>query len=186
MVNELLNSIGAKESFDIFKIVLGSLLSSVLGATIALYISSRRRGYETAILLHKEFTTGELLKARNKAETVLSKHPKELYTDFKNSVSSDDIDSIWMVIHFYQRLYLAVHHGELRTKLVPDLFGEVFVSWWYTPFFENSFVPIGWSSCERMSKLNEWFKRRSKRKDYDKWRLTGNEFLTKLIDRNTL
>lgn len=186
MVNEILNSIGAEKSFDIFKIVFGSLLSSVLGATIALYISGRRRSYENAITLHKEFTTGELLKARNKAETILSKHPNELYSGVKDSISSDDKDSIWMVIHFYQRLYLAVHHGELRSDLVPDLFGEVFVSWWYTPFFENSFVPMGWSSCIRMDKLNSWFERKSKKVDYIKWRRTGNDLLIKLIDRNTL
>lgn len=164
--------------YDLLKIV----LSSLVGALIALLIAKRRRNFENTISLHKEFSSGDLLKARNKAEKVLKKFPLTSYLDFKDSITDEDRDQLWIVIHFYQRLYISIKHNEVRKDLIIDLFGEVFVSWWYLPFFERSFVLIDWTSCKRLKSLYQWFEANSEIADFNKWRGNGSDFLKEIID----
>lgn len=107
-----------------------TLLSVSLSAFISWFITSRRNKTELAFDLHREFNTKESYEARQKGEQFLINQPnitlEELYKKVPFQIKLEDFQNIFLVIRFYERLWIAIENNEIKTQLIPQLFGEKF------------------------------------------------------------
>ncbi|MBH8552658.1 hypothetical protein I8751_09785 [Nostocaceae cyanobacterium CENA357] len=144
------------------------LLGTLLGAVISWFVSDRHAKMQTTFDLHREFYFGDLLESRRPADKIFAKYLDETYDQFSSSLEPEQYTHIWNTINFYQRLWVAVEHKQVVIKLVPDLFGEVFIRW-YILYFEKMFVPLTLTSSKRLKKLRNWFETNSEQDTFKEW-----------------
>ncbi|NMF86346.1 hypothetical protein [Nodosilinea sp. P-1105] len=75
------------------------------------------------------------------------------------------------VANFYQRLYIAIKHQQVKIELVPDLFGEIFILW-YEVSFKKQLLASNTRSHVRNSiiALHKWLRGNSRwSKKFEEW-----------------
>ncbi|MGK7934978.1 MAG: hypothetical protein AB4206_04125 [Xenococcaceae cyanobacterium] len=145
-----------------FKIPI-AIQSALISAGISWLITSQRNKTQLVFDLHKEFNSTELYQARRKAEIFLNninrekKHEKilnfeEIYKQYKEEESR----AIWLVVRFYERLWLAIDNNQVDLKLTAKLFGQTF-NWWYKHYFKHQLVTIENSQAgNNIKNLRHW------------------------------
>ena len=131
------------------------LLGTVIGGVISWYANVNRGRTQTAWEMHREWNSEPMNRARSKADKLLVKYPGLRLDKLYDTVPSEESDPLWMVENFHQRLWLAIEHNCIDKKLVPRLFGELFV-WFYTVAYETLLLPVDWPSCKDIQALKEW------------------------------
>lgn len=144
------------------------LLGTLLGAGISWFVSDRHAKMQTTFDLHREFYFGDVLKSRKPGDKVLAKYLDKTYDQFSSSLEPEEYIHIWNTINFYQRLWVAIEHKQVVTKLMPDLFGEVLIRW-YILYFEKMFVPLTLTSSKRLKKLRIWLEKNSEQDTFKEW-----------------
>lgn len=157
-----------------------NLFGTVIGATLAFWfalrqfsIQSRERHrkalVDTAFELHREFNNKEMSEARNLAFQIIKQNPKNVNLhELTEKLAEIDVRPIYLIVRFYQRLWLAIKNDRVDTNLVPELFGEVFY-WWFFNYFESQVVPVGWQICSDIQSLKDWLDNNSDPKSHQSW-----------------
>jgi len=118
--------------------------------------------------MHREFHAKSMLMARS--EAVKFAYKDSCQTPDKLDIATDPAaPKLLAVIHFYQRLSLAVKHDQINKGVVPDLFGEAFV-WWCQRCFKSRLQPTGWESWQRIDELMKWLIENVKSEDLKSWK----------------
>ena len=144
------------------------LLGTIIGATISWLVASYRSRTRLTLDLHRELNTEAVLAARNRADTVVLQHPDKDLDDLWDILKVEERNDIWTVIHFYQRLYIAIKFKQVRTDLVCELFGDVF-HWWFINCFERHLLPVNRDSSRQVAALKQWFDSNCSAEDIERW-----------------
>ncbi|MGV0029371.1 hypothetical protein [Phormidesmis priestleyi] len=156
-----------------------NLLGTTIGAALAFWFALRqlaiqsheahhKRLFDTAFELHREFNSFEMAVARSKADKVLQQHLLTKLDALYNDLPEETLRPVLFVIYFYERLWLAIENKQVDTKLVPELFGDIFY-WWFINCFETQLLPVGWQCCHRIQSLKQWFDDHAKQEVRDLW-----------------
>jgi hypothetical protein len=144
------------------------LVGVLLGSFISWLVSEKHAKMQTTFELHRQFYFGDILQSRRPADRALAKYLDKTYDQFASSLEPEEYSHIWNTINFYQRLWVAIEHKQVVTKMVPDLFGEVFMRW-YILYFETMLVPVNLSSSKKIKKLKSWFETNSEQASFKEW-----------------
>jgi hypothetical protein len=86
-----------------------------------------------------------------------------------------ELQDVWNVMYFYQRLWLAVRHGHVHKRYVPGLFGDVFY-WWWEHSFQRQLVPLPTEPAQHVQALQHWLEAHSTQDDRTRWRISNEAF----------
>jgi hypothetical protein len=153
---------------ELLATAIANLFGTIIGATLAFWFALRqltiqsREAYKKALVdttfeLHREFNNSEMSEARNRADKIFRQYPAPVALDaLEENFPDVETRPIYLVIRFYQRLWLAIKNKRVDTKLVPELFGEIFY-WWFVNYLEPQVMPVGWQICSDIQDLKNWF-----------------------------
>jgi len=130
-------------------------------------LEERARKTSVAFEMHREFNAESMLRVRTDAGKLAFKGSYHTLDKLDQS-THPDAAKLWTVIHFYDRLSLAVTHRQIDKDLVPDLFGDTFV-WWYRHCFKDQLQPTGWESWLRIDDLMKWLKENTRPEEFKRW-----------------
>ncbi|HET9505644.1 MAG TPA: hypothetical protein VFO93_19020 [Hymenobacter sp.] len=137
---------------------LSGLIGALLGSGAAYWLTRQSQKVTFAFDLHKEFNTIEMGKHRHTAEELIKKHPTLTFKQLGEK-DTDSMDSLYVIIRFYQRLGLAVKYAQVHKKLVRDMFDTNFYYWYYGSF-KPGFIDLNENGSEHLEYLLIWFYRR--------------------------
>jgi len=92
--------------------------------------------------MHREFNSPEMIRSRYKASELLEAHSDENLAELRQRLGRVEMQGVWNVVNFYQRLWLAVRYGSLRNEYVPGLFGDISIGGTREAFVLNTFLYI--------------------------------------------
>lgn len=163
--------------------VLAALLGTIVGAFISWIASNYQNKLQTTFSLHREFDGDTMYRSRLIADQLIKKYPTStLYEIYEKC--PDDAFYIWQVVHFYQRLSLAIKYNQVKKELMSELFGEIFI-WWYIGCFDKQLIPVykHSSSRKQILDLKKWFDTHSAKSDLSTWNQRALEDLEQRISR---
>lgn len=144
-----------------------------------------------AFTFYDEFNSSEMFKVRIEADLYLRTNDDDFYKIAETSPydledRGKGAGAIWPVMRFYQKLGKAIDYKQVNEAMVVDLFGEVFI-WWYFAYFEYKLVSINhdkvWDTAEDLKKLKEWFERKCSQnkseEKYQRWERAARDYWTK-------
>jgi hypothetical protein len=110
----------------------------------------RQRGHAerlnvVAVDLHRKFNTPLMLVCRSAGVDLVLEKPERTFDVLLKEELPKKAANVWVVGAFFQRLVLAIKYSQVDEKLIPDLFGDVFI-WWYDCCYETHLQPTGWES----------------------------------------
>lgn len=114
---------------------------ALLGAALAWFFDRRKVQVETAFNMHREYFDS-LVEERESMVRFIQKHRDggDLAKLWR-SVDPKEMECVWKIVYFYERLWAALTHGYVSRKLVPELFGAAF-NYWYVECFDAKLVPV--------------------------------------------
>jgi hypothetical protein len=118
------------------------LLGTMLGALLTWLITTRQRRLATTFDMHREFNSPEMIRSRYKASELLEAHSDENLAELRQRLGRVEMQGVWNVVNFYQRLWLPVRYGSLRNEYVPGLFGDISIGGTREAFVLNTFLYI--------------------------------------------
>jgi hypothetical protein len=147
-------------------------VGTMIGAAITWLVTTKATRTQAVFKLLEEFNSEELLLSRHKVQNIKPAFyppPGETLDTIFREFTTEERFYIWQIIHFYQKLYVAINHKSCDTKLIPELFGETFY-WWYTNCFAKILIPMTERDASRRIKnLKIWFDKNSKSEDVSRW-----------------
>lgn len=164
-------------------IALFGLFSTLIGITLTLIINRRQNKIKETFELYKEFNSESMKRNRNKAYKLLLNNPQKKYDEISDELSAEETNPLWHVMGFYQKLWVLIEHKQVSRKLIPRLFGELFI-WWYIFSFKENLVPIKWDVSKDMEALAVWLKGKTSPIDYKRWEKRVNEEMKGRISSN--
>lgn len=137
--------------------VLAALLGTLVGGFISWIANVYQNKSQATFDFHREFDSDAMHKSRILADQLIRKNSNEMLNEIYEKYPEDSFH-IWQVINFYRRLWVAIKHGQVKTELIPELFGEIFI-WWYFVCFEKQYLPAYAHSQARKQifDLKKWF-----------------------------
>lgn len=160
--------------------------AALLSAFIAWWISSRRNKTELAFDLHREFNNKEMYDARIKADKFIfaKQENRELLTVMygNDEYDSEGVQSLLLVIKFYERLWLVIDNRQVNIELLPELFGKIFYGW-YISSFEEQLIPTNWESAKRIKKLKEWIDLKANESERTAWKEESEKEKTEKLEK---
>jgi len=136
---------------------LSGLIGALCGSSIAYFLTRKSQKVIFTFDLHKEFNTVEMGRHRYKAEELIKKHPT-LNFDQLGEKDTEKMDSLYVILRFYQRLGLAVKNAQVHEELVREMFSTNFYYWYYGSF-EPGFIKYNKNGSEHLDYLLDWFYR---------------------------
>jgi hypothetical protein len=156
------------------------LLGTLLGALIAWRVAVRIARQNLTFEMHKEFNGKEMSEHRVRAQNFVLQHRSRTFAEISSTEKVDDLVPIWNVMRFYHRLAVVVRHRRVSHKLVPELFGGVFV-WWYEVCYRTMLLPTGWESAREIDWLYGWLKKRASKAQWERWQQVPMAELAKAL-----
>ena len=163
--NEFYSTI--KSSSEVIPI---QIQSALISALISWWITTYRSKMKETFDLHREFNT-DLYSNRIQAEKFIkTANNRNISLSELYSKDPDASKDLLLVIRFYERLYFAIHYGQVNVKVTSSLFGDVFF-WWYIFSFKEQFISTStsWQSKDNMESLYKWFVQKSSKEAVLKW-----------------
>jgi len=141
---------------------------AILGATLAWIASRRAAKISTAFDMHREYFD-TLVQSRESAVRFIQSHRDggDL-ADLWRSVAADEMESVWKIVYFYERLWAALKHRYISRNLVSDLFGDSF-NYWYEECFEQQLLPVNDPTARHIADLRARLLKLATRKQIDGW-----------------
>jgi hypothetical protein len=148
---------------DLFSAIVGALIGAIIGGLITLHSSRRSIRSAHTSTMHGEYFKFEMQKVQQAAWGEIPNTLGVTISELANDQSSEDgIVNILVVMRFYQRLSLMVMHDEVDRAVIPELFGNDFVLWYYSLYqwwlHEAGNKRGVWSSGEQIKWLYDWMK----------------------------
>jgi hypothetical protein len=148
--------------------------SVFLSAFISWLISSRNNQTKLVFDLHTEFNTKEMYEARRVADKFLKDHSDINFKEIYEKYDEKDSRPIWLVVRFYERLWLIIDNNQANLELIPKLFGETFY-WWYINSFKEQLLPISIQASDHIKNLKNWIDKKAEEKDRKEWEKSAEE-----------
>jgi len=105
--------------------------------------------------LHAEFNNSEFTRARADAARILKEHPLVTFENLTKTLPAESRD-VWLVVQFYQKLWIAIKYGYVSKAMISDLFGSIYF-YWYLNHFEKMLAPVDYPATENLKELKTWF-----------------------------
>lgn len=100
-----------------------------------------QRQQETTRAMHREFNAPDMTLSRTLAWATVHVHHTENFDWMRRKLHPQEIQNVWNVMYFYQRLSLALKFGNIYQDYVPKMFGENFL-WWYEKRYKDQLVGL--------------------------------------------
>lgn len=145
------------------------LLGAAIGAWAAWWSGIYASRWSRTLDMHREFNSERLSESRSKAFKFLREHWGLSFTEIAAKPELD-LESVplWDVMRFYQRLAVAVKHKQVIRRVVPDLFGEIFL-WWYLICFRQQLQGTKWVAAKDIETLYWWMNKKADRASWSEW-----------------
>lgn len=105
--------------------------------------------------MYAEFNNREFTHARGNARRILRRYPSVTFDSLTSKLGEGSRD-VWLVVQFYQKLWIAIKYGHVEKDMIPDLFGSIFF-YWYLNHFKPMFVEVDYPTTENLKELMKWF-----------------------------
>jgi hypothetical protein len=105
--------------------------------------------------MYAEFNNSEFTRARADAARILDEHPLVTFENLTKTLPAESRD-VWLVVQFYQKLWIAIKYGHVSKAMISDLFGSIFF-YWYLNHFEAMLAPVDYPATENLKELKGWF-----------------------------
>ncbi|MEY3304966.1 MAG: hypothetical protein ACK5RE_01055 [Pseudanabaena sp.] len=119
--------------------ILAALLGTIVGGFISWIANVYQNKSQATFDFHREFDSEVMNRSRILADHLIKKVPNLMLDEMYEKYPEESFH-IWQVINFYRRLWVAIKYGQVKNKLIPELFGETFI-WWYLICFERQYLP---------------------------------------------
>ena len=134
-----------------------AIAGALLGSLLTWQFNRNREKVTLTLDLHKEYNTYEMNLHRKKADALLEEYPELSYDQLEN-LKHENIESVFVVLFFFQRLSLCVEQKQIKETIIQELFVEPFYFWYYISYQKN-LVPLKkWNAANHMLSLSNWFK----------------------------
>jgi len=160
---------------DFYTVLLNAsigFIGTIIGAAITWLVTNKAAKTQAVFKLLEEFNSEELLLSRHKVQNIKAifhSAPGETLDTIFGELTAEERFHVWQIIHFYQKLYVAIKHNRCNTDLVPELFGETFY-WWYENCFTKVLIPMTERDASiRMKNLEAWFDNNSESENISRW-----------------
>ena len=150
------------------------LAGTCVGGVISWAANRKSNQTSLAFDMHNEFSNAEYSQARNKAYHILCKYSGKNFDEI-SAIEGETIYPVWFIARFYQRLWLAIKHKQIKHQLVPELFGDVFYEW-YILHYEEKLVDQPHQLARDISNLMMWFNRNTPKTMTGYWTTRTLEF----------
>ena len=86
----------------------------------------------------------------------------------------EEMQHVWNVLYFYQRLWLAIKYENIHKKYVCEMFGENFY-WWYIKSYQDQLIrgqenEEKWQAAYHIEDLWKWFEKEADSNDKSRWK----------------
>ncbi|MER7000893.1 hypothetical protein [Streptomyces sp. NPDC000410] len=152
---------------------LTTVLGVLVGGGMSWVSTIRRDRLVMAFEMHRELHGTELLAARYRAGAAVRRHQGSTYLELEQELGPQTAHDLRLVVHFFERLWLAIEHDTIAEKHIPRLFGDTFY-WWYAASFRHQFVPLSSEVGLNIQRLWEWLENHASNEQRERWQL-GNE-----------
>jgi hypothetical protein len=146
--------------------------------TIGLYVIKKRADcLDRTFSLHREFSSFDFIKARQRAYVLLANNRAKTFMDFvKEPAYSDDLTCLLRILTFYEHLSVSICSGYIDQTATLRYFGMVFV-WWYKNYFntERGLRSTGWELKSNIDELYLYLQKHAKKKTFQQWIENANE-----------
>ncbi|MEU6986647.1 hypothetical protein ABZ946_24965 [Streptomyces sp. NPDC046324] len=150
-----------------------TVLGVLVGGGLSWFSTTRRDRLVMAFDMHRELHGTELLHARYRAGAAVRRHQGRTYLELEQELGPETAHDLRLVVHFFERLWLAIEHDAIERKCVPRLFGDTFY-WWYAASFRHQFVPLSSEVGLNIQSLWDWLEAHASEAQKRGWR-HGNE-----------
>ena len=127
---------------------------AVLGAALAWFFDRRKVQVETAVDMHREYFDSLVEEREQMVRFIKNHRDGGDLAELWRSVDPKEMECVWKIVYFYERLWAALKHRYVSRKLVPDLFGDAF-NYWYVECFEEKLVPVNDPTARHIADLRE-------------------------------
>lgn len=137
------------------------------------------------IELHREWNTEFTYKSRKLALDVVRFQPYMTLEQIEaqQRFVSINVTHVWVVANFFFRLFVLVQNKRVDPKLTQNLFGELFVWWWYNSF-KYQVVPLNYTASRGLIALSQWFMKECA-DEWARWKIKAADDLeSSMLDRN--
>jgi hypothetical protein len=148
--------------------IVAGLVGVTAGAAFTWLISVRQAQVSVTFELHREYQSEAMAKSREYANRIVHKHPNATYVELWRITDPADMQYIFNIMYFFQRLWLGIRYRTVYRKVVPDLFGESFC-YWYTNSFSKQLLPVGDEAAQHIQALHEWITDHSTEEQKTRW-----------------
>jgi len=158
--------------------ILTAILGAFIGTTFTNYYRKTTDKSKLTFDMHAEFNSSEFTKHRKNADKLVSEYPDLSYSEL-SKIDMENSISLYAIMRFYQRLWLGIKYNRADRKLIPELFGEIFLYWFFISFERNLINKSDWSTINNLESLHYWLRERMSNEEYDKIKKRTIERLNK-------
>jgi hypothetical protein len=144
------------------------LIGTAVGALISWHSSDRRSKIQNTVELHREWQSEEMTAARMLSDRFVRDNPGKQLLQLELEEDPNAYANVLRVLNFFLRLSVLLKHKQLKSCLVPDLFGS-YIVWWHTNCFEAR-LPAQWVIREDWIFLYGWLERNARSDALARWR----------------
>src|SRR5258708_22995167 len=145
------------------------LLGVIVGGTRSWLLVRRQHQLTMTLDLHREFKSGQMATSRHAAAKLVLEHHTKTYLELYQQLKPEQMQDIWNVVYFYERLWLLINHRHIRKDYVKELFADIFY-YWLTISFQSQLVPIETHSARNIASLRDWMDRHTTDEERQRWR----------------
>ena len=152
-----------------------ALFGTIAGAFIAYWLTKRNEKLKLTLEFHKEWNSYEMSTHRRHAYNCIKKFPDISYNDLNKFDEVGSI-SVYIVLRFYQRLWLCFDNNSLHKQITASLFYDDFY-WYYFISFNTSLKVVhdDWSAYKDIEKLKVKIREYTSELDYQNYRKKYNK-----------
>lgn len=153
--------------------ILAALLGTIIGGLISWFANVSQNKASVTFNFQREFDSADMHLSRIRADQLIKRNPDLMLNEITEKYPEESFH-IWQVIKFYRRLWVAIKYRQVKTQLIPDLFGEIFTGW-YLYCFENQYLPAYQDSqgCKEIFSLKQWLDKHSSNSVMHQWKLSA-------------
>lgn len=163
---------------DFSSAIISGLVGAIAGALASTFLTTRSQKLACAFEFHREFNNIDMGRHRGIADELIKAHPT-LNFDELSAKFGNRADSLFGIMRFYQRLWLAIKHKNVNERVVAEMFANNFYFWYYISFRRN-FIMLDWSGSPHMHQLMIWFSQNIGVEEHNK---LMNKYRARLADR---
>ena len=161
---------------ELTKIIISSVFGFIgvmVGAFITRWMAKRDDATNLSLRLFDEWNSVSMIEIRHQVQEYRDFFDRNRATSLDKTFRSTDPErraQIWMIIRFYDKLYVMILHNQVNKKLIPELFGDSFY-WWFTNCFDAKLLPSGDRiEAIRIKSLMEWFEKNTPLEIQNRWK----------------